>query len=432
VSLRRLVSGSSLGLLVRHRPFALVWSAGLVSMIGDWMLAVVLPIRIFELTGSPLAVAGLIASLYLPLIVFSSVAGVLVDRWDRRRTMILSGGLQAGVVLPLLLVDSRATAWIAFPVIAVAASLFAFSEPAENAFLPRLVGEDELVAANARNALNNNLARLVGPAVGGLLFVLGGLELVTLFDAGTFVAGALLVAAVRVSGRPEPAPAKNDTEAEARPATGMVGELRDGLRVIRRSRPVSVVLGVTAVTSIGEGIFGVMFLVWVVDVLDGGVAERGLFASTQALGGILGAVIAGSLAARRTPATLFGAGLVVFGVLDLILFNYPLVFSSVILGLGLMTLVGIPTVAMQAARQTILQESVEDSYRGRVFGVIGMTQAAFLLAATLVAGAVGETVGPIAMLNVQGLGYVVSGAFVLLALAPHALARVREHAVARE
>jgi MFS family permease len=420
MTLRRLVAGSSIGLLVRHRPFALVWCAGLVSMIGDWMLAVVLPIRIFELTDSTLAVAGLIATLYLPLILFSSLAGVLVDRWDRRRTMILTSALQAVVVLPLLLVDSSATTWIAFPVIAVAASLFAFAEPAENAFLPRLVGEDELVAANALNALNNNLARLVGPALGGLLFVLGGLELVTLFDAGTFVAGALLVAAARVYGRAAPGPETPD--ADAPPATGMVAELRDGLRVIRRSRPVSVVLGVTAVTSIGEGIFGVMFLVWVADVLHGGVGERGLFASTQALGGLIGALLAGALAARRTPATLFGAGLVVFGALDLVLFNYPLVFSSVILGLGLMTLVGIPTVTMQAARQTILQESVEDRYRGRVFGVMGMTQAALVLAATLVAGAVGETVGPIAMLNVQGLGYVVSGCFVLLLLAPHAVA----------
>src|SRR5262245_15278110 len=105
-------------------------------MVGDWMLAVVLPIRIFELTGSTLATAALIASLYVPLIVFGSIAGVLVDRWDRRRTMIVTSALQAVVVLPLLLLDTRADVWIAYPVIVAAASLFAFSEPAENAFLP--------------------------------------------------------------------------------------------------------------------------------------------------------------------------------------------------------------------------------------------------------------------------------------------------------
>jgi len=87
---------------------------------------------------------------------------------------------------------------------------------------------------------------------------------------------------------------------------------------------------------------------------------------------------------------------------------------------------------MQSARQTILQESVEDRYRGRVFGVMGMTQAALVLAATLVAGAVGEAVGPVAMLNVQGLGYVVSGAFVLVALVPHAVAAAAGPAAARE
>ena len=79
-----------------------------------------------------------------------------------------------------------------------------------------------------------------------------------------------------------------------------------------------------------------------------------------------------------------------------------------------------------------LQESVQDRYRGRVFGVLGMTQAALLLLATLVAGAVGETVGLIAMLNVQGLAYVVSGLVVLLALAPHAVAHTREEVAAGE
>src|SRR4051812_16418604 len=105
MTLKRLAAGSSLALLVRHRSFACVWSAGLVSMIGDWMLWVVLPIRVYELSGSPLATAVLIAALLCPQLLLGSFAGVLVDRWDRRRTMVATSALQAVAVLPLLLVD---------------------------------------------------------------------------------------------------------------------------------------------------------------------------------------------------------------------------------------------------------------------------------------------------------------------------------------
>ena len=121
-----------------------------------------------ELTGSSLATAGLVASRVAPQIVFGSFAGVFVDRWDRRRTMVAVTSLaQAVTVLPLFLVQSGGAVWVAYPVLAVSAILSSFSEPAENAFLPRLVPEAELVEANALNALNNSLARLIGPALGG-------------------------------------------------------------------------------------------------------------------------------------------------------------------------------------------------------------------------------------------------------------------------
>ena len=422
---RRIAANSSLQLLVHHRDFSLVWIAGLISMMGDWVLWIVLPIRVYELTGSSFATAGLVASLVAPQIVFGSFAGVFVDRWDRRRTMMFASLLQAAVILPLLLIDTRELIWIAYPVIALSAMLFTFSEPAENAFLPRLVPETELVQANALNALNNSLARLIGPALGGILYLGGGLMLVTVADAATFLGAALLLALVRVGGRPDRAE-QVDEPTTAAGALARVGhEWVDGLRSIRRSRPVSVILAVAGATAIGEGIFSVMFLIWVTQALSGGVPELGWFMSAQAVGGLLGALVIGFFARRFTPERLFGLGLLAFGILDLVLFNYPLVLSGIALGLILIVLVGIPSVAANAGRQTLLQRDVPDQYRGRVFAALGTTAAALMLVATLVAGVVGERVGPIAMLNVQGAAYVLSGVAVLVLLAPVRLARVR-------
>ena len=421
---KRIASSPSLRVLVHHRDFRLVWTAGLISMMGDWVLWIVLPIRVYELTGSSLATSGLVASIVGPRIVFGSFSGVFVDRWDRRRTMMFASLGQAAVVIPLLLIDTSGMIWVAYPVLAVAATLSTFSDPAENAFLPRLVPGDELVAANALNALNNNLARLVGPALGGVLYLVGGLTLVTVTDAITFLVAALLLVVVRADGRPDRSERVEDDPATPVGALARVGhEWVDGLRSIRRSRPVTVILAVAGATAIGEGIFSVMFLIWITEALSGGVPQLGWFMSAQAVGGLLGALVIGFFARRFTPERLFGGGLLAFGILDLVLFNYPLVLSGIALGLVLIVLVGIPSVAANSGRQTLLQRDVPDRYRGRVFAALGTTSATLMLVATLVAGVVGETVGPIAMLNVQGAAYVVSGVVVLVLLAPARLAR---------
>jgi MFS family permease len=410
---------TSLGLLLRRREFGLVWTGGLISMVGDWILWIALPVRVFELTGSAFATGLLVAFRLAPEIVLGTVAGVFVDRWDRRRVLVVANVVQAAALLPLLLLDSAETVWIAYPVMAVSAVLFAFSEPAENAYLPRLVDRSELPEANALNSLNNSLARLAGPAAGGLLFVVGGLGAVTVIDALTFLVGGALIAAVRTPGVPQaPESAESDSAAASHALVRLAREWLDGLRAIRSSRVVSVLLGVNAVTAVGEGVFAVMFLVWVERVLFSGALEYGWFMSGQAIGGVAGGLIAGWVARRLPPERLYGVGLVAFGLVDALLFNYPLVLSGVALGVVLIAIVGVPGVALMAARQTLIQVNVPDRYLGRVFSALGTTTALLMLGSTLVAGAVGDGVSPIALLNVQALGFLVSGVAVLWLLRP--------------
>jgi Major Facilitator Superfamily len=181
---------------------------------------------------------------------------------------------------------------------------------------------------------------------------------------------------------------------------------------------VGVVFVVAAITALGEGVFGVMFVVWVRDVLDGGAPELGSLQTCQAIGGLLGAAVAAHAARYLVPERLFAVGLLAFGLLDLALFNYPLVLDGLWIGLALMILVGIPGTSTFASRTTILQTHVEDAFRGRVFGSLGTSTALLMLVGTGVAGATGDLLGPIALLNIQGCGYVAAGLFVLAALAP--------------
>src|SRR3954447_24588931 len=99
---------------LRQRNFALVWFGGLISLIGDRAMLVALPFYVYQQTGSTLGTAALFTASYLPMVLFGSVAGVFVDRWDRKRIMIVTNLIQACVMLPLLLVRSSAWIWLIY------------------------------------------------------------------------------------------------------------------------------------------------------------------------------------------------------------------------------------------------------------------------------------------------------------------------------
>src|SRR5215207_9823644 len=102
--------------LLRQRNFALLWLAGLVSLIGDWVLVVGLPIEIYNRTSSTLATAGMVLASLVPAVTLGSIAGVFVDRWDRRRLMVIVNVLLAVVLLPLLAIDALGI-WVAYAVL---------------------------------------------------------------------------------------------------------------------------------------------------------------------------------------------------------------------------------------------------------------------------------------------------------------------------
>jgi len=137
--------------LLRNRNFMLMWWAGLVSWIGNYMLFIALPVYVYNETGSTLTTSLSVMAGALPMIVVGQLAGVLVDRWDYRRTLV-------GVTLLFLTVLS-APWWLVIPIAFLQSSVGQFIGPAENALLPTLVDEARLGAANSLNALNNNLAR---------------------------------------------------------------------------------------------------------------------------------------------------------------------------------------------------------------------------------------------------------------------------------
>ena len=406
-----------LSVVRQRRDLRLLLAANVVSLCGDWVLGIGIAYAVYDLTGSTLASAGSLLAAFLPQVVVGPVAGVFVDRWDRRRTMIGANVAMGFAVLPLVLVTDAATVWLLYPLLVLQSVIEVFFAPAEQAFLPRLVPEDELVTANALNGQVGQVARLVGGGLGGVAAAAGGIPAVALLDAATFLVSALLLSRIRTSGRVAVPEAEDAvTEVEKRFAR-FRGELVDGFRVVRESKTLLVILVFALITSTGEGIMGTLFAPFVNDVLGGSGQAYGIISGSQAVGGIVGGLIAASVGHRLSPVLLLGAGAMVFGAVDLAIFLYPLALGEqwwpAVVG---MVLVGFPGALTMAGYTTLFQRATGDASRGRAFSLVALCRTVAVLVGTTAAGFLGEQVGILPVLAFQGVGYVVAGAMVLLVL----------------
>lgn len=400
--------------VLRQRDFALLWFAGLISMLGDWMLAIALPLAVYDLTGSPLATGGVLAANKLAALIIGSGAGVFVDRWDRKRTMVIANLIRGPVLLLLMLVGSADRVWIVYVVAAVMSAVGQFFRPAESALLPLLVRRELLVPANALNALNGNLSGLLGPALGGLAAAWIGLGGVAALDAASFFVAAGMIAAITATTVPE----------RAQPTGGVkrnLETLRDdwlaGIRVIRVNPVLRVVVVVFAIASLGEGVLQTAFWVFVRRTLHGGTPEAGWLLSAQAIGGMIGAVAIGRWGNRRPPIALLGWGAFLVGLIDLAVFNYPRIVPGIGLGLMLLALDGLPASAFGTGYAASVQTETEDAFRGRVFGALSAISALCMIGGAAIAGLATPRLGAVAVLSLDSLGYAGGGAFALWALA---------------
>jgi len=403
-------------LLAAHRDLRLLLSAGLISLAGDWILRVGLAYRVYALTGSTIASALTMASSFLPQLLLGPLGGVFADRWDRRRTMIVADLLLAAGLLPLLPVHGRGQVWLVFVVLLWEGAVAQFFSPAEQAMLPALVPGEALVTANATGGQVQNLSRLAGSAAGGVIAAVGGIGAVALADAASFVLSAALIALIRAPARTAGAP---KTAASITSGIAAVrAELSEGLRWSVRHRVVRALTVFILVTSIGEGIMSTLFAPFIRHVLHGSSQAYGVIAAVQAVGGIAGGLLAASVGHRASPAKLLSWGAVAFGAIDLGIFLYPLGYVAVWPAALGMVLVGIPGALTLAGAMTLFQRNTEDSYRGRVFGSLNAVEGVAILAGTAGAGLLGQAVGIIPVLALQGAGYVVAGLAMLIALRP--------------
>ena len=410
----RLSSLPAISMLRRNRDFQLLLAAGLVSLTGDALLTVGLTFLVYALTGSTLASGLTLLAALVPQIALGSVAGVFVDRWDRRRTMITTNVLLAAGLVPLLFVRSADQVWIVYAVAFAQSTIAQLFGPAETALVPALVPDADLVAANALNGQNRDIARLVGSALGGVVAATGGIAAIAVVDAATFAVAATLLVGIR--HRAASRVVDPDRAAPGRRIGGGVGrDWADGLRTATGSAMLRTVLLCVLILGVGEGVFGTLIAPWVHDVLHRGGQAYGLILSAQAIGGIAGGLATVSIGHRFSASALLGWGCVGFGAIDVALLAYPAVRPVLWPAFLLIVLVGTPAAVMNAGLMTVMQRHTVDASRGRAIGSAGAVLGAGMLVGVCLAAVLPRWCGVLPVLAVaQGLGPVAAGALVLV------------------
>lgn len=395
---------------LRQPDFRALWLAGLISDAGDWMLLVALPIVVYTQTGSTLGTSAAFLAELAPGVLLAPLAGRLADRVDRRALMLALTLLQALALAPLLLVHGHSGLALVYVVIVVQASASALFDPAKNALLPSLVRVQQLVSANGLVGLGAAAGRLAGGPLGGLLLAAGDLRTIVVADAATFLLAAALITRVRPHGR-------QTTHATAPRGAVPTPVTRSGFLAALHERRVRAALLVAFCAQVAQGIFVVLFIVFVARRLDGGPGEIGLLRGVQAIGAIAAGLLLATGRRRPGPAGLVAAASGTFGVISLLVWNAPLVSTGQALYVALFVLVGAPGVALETGLLSMLQTASVPGERGRVMSAAGVAESGGQAIGMLAAGVLTGPLGLALTLDLQGAVYLAAGglAFVLLA-----------------
>ncbi len=383
---------------LRVRNFRLYFTGQIVSVSGAWMQRVAQAWLVLDLTGSGTAVGGLTALQFLPLLLAAPFGGVVADRVDKRRLLFLTQSLAGltAATLGLLVLTDRVELWMVYGLALVLGMVGAFDNPARQSFVMEMVGRDRIANAVALNSVMINAARIVGPALAGVLIVTVGIAMCFLLNAASYLALLLALALMRT----------HELE-RAIPQQRKRGQLREGFDYVTGSPLLRTVLLMSAVTGIFSYEFEVSLPLLAKFTFGGDADTFGLMFTAMGVGAVIGGLYIASRVDLKPEsaarlAAVFGLGMAVVAVAP-----------SLWMSLVALTVVGGAGTSFLAVSNSLLQLHARPEMRGRV---MALRAVAFLgtrpLGAPLI-GFIGDHVGPrfavaigaVAALFAAGWGY---------------------------
>ena len=343
----------------RHRDFRLFWSGQLVSLVGTWMQSVGQAWVVLELTGSPFKLGVISALQFGPMLLLSLLAGALADRVRKRRLLLLTQGALMLQALALAALDW--TGQIQYWHVAVLAAVYGVANtldlPARQSFVVELVGKGDFMNAIALNATVFNGARVVGPAVAGLLIARYGVAPAFLVNGLSFLGVLAALGAIRTEGAPRP-----------RAAATVGQEILQGVRYAAGTPLVGLILALLFVISLFVLNFNVIVPLVARDVLHEGARGFGLLMAALGVGAVGGAIALASMSRPRPPLALIVAAALVTsaGVLGLSAVRHFWMAAAVL------CIAGFTQIVFMASCNSTIQVTAPDHLRGRVMSLYAL------------------------------------------------------------
>jgi predicted MFS family arabinose efflux permease len=351
------------------RPFRTLLASAIITNAGDGAILAAGPLLVASQTGDPFLVSLAALCEWLPPLVLGSFAGVIVDRVDRRRLLVLVN-LARAVVLAVLagtIVTNAVSIAVVLAALLVLATGETFADVASQSLTPRLVARDGLGLANARlqgaYLLTN---QLVAPPIGAFLFA-AGMAIPFAADAAAYVLGAIVLARLAVSST---RPAGADQEVEAGPAAAWRSvrrELAEGFRWLLAHPPMRTLALTVIAFNVTYGATLAVFVLYARDRLGLDSVGFGVLTTASAIGGIIGTVAYGRLERRFSLADLMRAGLVIETITHLVLATT----RSPEVAFAALVVFGAHEVVWWTTSTTVRQRAVPDALMGRVAGISG-------------------------------------------------------------
>jgi len=382
--------GSGILRALRSRNYRLYFGGQGVSLIGTWMQSVALSWLVYRLTGSGILLGVVGFAGQIPVLFLGPLAGVLADRVPLRRLLVITQSVAAAqaLVLAALTLGHVITPALIIALSFVLGLVNAFDMPSRQAFVVQMIEDPaDLGNAIALNSLLVNGARLVGPALAGVLIAELGEGICFLLNGTSYLAVIVALLAMEISARPP-----------TRTSQTVWKDLREGFGYAFGFPPIRDVLGALALSSLMGMSFVTIMPVFASEVLGGGSRTLGLLLGATGLGAMAAGAV---LAARRTVrglgriivvgTAMFGGALFVEGFL-----------RTVALAVPLMAIIGIGMMLQIASSNTILQTLVDDDKRGRVMSLYAMAFLGMTPFGSLIAGTLTETLGASQSLRISG------------------------------
>lgn len=380
---------------LQHRNFQLFFVGQLISLIGTWMDTVAEAWLVYRLTGSSLLLGTVAFAGQIPVFLLAPVGGMVADRWNRRSIVVATqtaSMILAGILAALTL-SGRVKVWEVVALASLMGVVNAFDIPARQAFLVEMVGREDLMNAIALNSSMFNGARVIGPAIAGILVASIGEGWCFFANSVSYIAVIAGLLMMKISPRAIETP------------TSALEHIAEGFRFVRNTKPIFALLLLLGLVSLVAMPYSVLMPIFAARILHGNARTLGTLMGATGVGALTGALILASRTGLKGLSKWVAFSCMGFGT-ALILFSLSRWYF---VSIAFLVPVGFCMMVQMASSNTLIQAMVPDRLRGRTMAVYSMMFMGMAPLGSLLAGELGNRIGAQWTVALGGLGAVIGG-----------------------